>query len=104
MEKEIQQALDDWEHDNRHQAREKLLEIFHGPFQELQPLLAQHDQIGMIQVELAFGQTLHKMKALTRKGRKEQGEALLQKLQEEVHSLPEMTTPEKAPSENVSGE
>ena len=95
MEKGIRAVLDDWEQDNRHKAREKLLEIFHGSFQDFQPFLARNDRLGMIQVEWTFGQTLHQMKALQRKGRKEQGEKLLQQLHDEVHSLPEMIVPEE---------
>ena len=88
LETEIQQALLDWENGNREEARSKLLKTYHNSFQEIQPQLAQNDRLGLIQIELTFGQTLKRMKSLRSKGREEQGVALLKILQEEILSLP----------------
>ncbi len=102
IENDIRQVLDDWEADNKHQAREKLLTIYQGPFQEFHPLLAQNDRLGLVQLEWTFGQTFQKMKALQRKGRKEQGEQLIQKLQEEMLALPNVVVPTEVPEEGNS--
>ena len=87
IEENIQLALQQWEKGDSRQAQEQLLEIYQGPFQELQPLLVQEDQMGLIQLEFTFGQTLERMKSLRTKGRQEQADRLLTQYREETQFL-----------------
>ena len=99
METEIQQALMEWENGNGQQAREKMVQIFEGPFQELQPLLIQQDRIGEVHLEVVFGETIQKMKSLRSKGRRVQSEKLIRTLQEVSASIKQLPKAEQGTEE-----
>jgi hypothetical protein len=99
IEVQIQHSLEEWYGGNAQQAREELMKIFAGPFQELQPLLAENDRVGLVQVELLFGETLQKMKSLRSKGRQELGSQLIETLRQETEHLEKKEPPtEEGPS------
>ena len=87
LEEDIKRVLQDWENGKSQEAQDSLLAIYQGPFQKIQPILAQNDQLGLIKLEFTFGQTLEKMKSLRAKGRKEQGQVLLGLLAEQTEFL-----------------
>ena len=101
MENQIQQSLKEWYTGNPQYAREKLLNIYNGSFQELHPLLAENDRVGLVQVELLFGETLQRMKSLRSKGRTEQGTLLVETLRKETSFLVQNDSTTKSESPSV---
>jgi Zn/Cd-binding protein ZinT len=97
MEKEIKQVLQDWEDGKSQEVQDRMLSIYQGSFQELQPIMAQNDQLGLIKLEFTFGQTLERMKSLRSKGRKEQSEKLLHLLSQQTEFLRANAKEEKTP-------
>ena len=77
VEQQTRRALEVWAEGKGDQAREQLIEIVEGPFQDIYPTLYQQDPMAVVRLELAYGQTMQRMKSLRSKGRIEQSEQLL---------------------------